>query len=190
MAAKYRFDVAYERGERNNFFQNLLSLVGLGTDGLPGRQAVVDEALIFYAGLLGPHQRSASALEQLLGDYFSVPVEVQPLIGAWYRLDSETQCCLDGTESASQKLGDGAVVGDETWDQHSRVRIIIGPLSLAEYSEFLPTGSAFESLRALTKFYSNEEFEFEVKLVLHKNEVPQCELRAEPGVGVQLGWVS
>jgi type VI secretion system protein ImpH len=187
---KYRFDVAYERGDRDKFFQNLLSLIGLGTEGLPGRQAVVDEALIFYAGLLAPHQRSATALEQLLSDYFDVPVRVEPLIGAWYRLDAETQCCLDGTESVSQQLGDGAVVGDETWDQHSRVRIVIGPLSLAQYGEFLPTGSAFESLRALTKFYSNEAFEFEVKLVLRKEEVPKCELTAEPGAGVQLGWVS
>jgi type VI secretion system protein ImpH len=187
---KYRFDVSYERGERNNFFQNLQSLIGLGTEGLSGRQSVGDEALIFYGGLLGMHQRSATAFEQLLSDYFDAPFQVQPLVGAWYRLDPDTQCCLDGTESPSQKLGDGVVVGDETWDQHSRVRIVIGPLPLARYVEFLPSGSAFEPLRALTKFYSNEQFEFEVKLVLQRDEVPQCELRMEPDRGVQLGWVS
>jgi len=32
-----------------------------------------------------------------------------------------------------QELGKGTVLGDETWDQHSRVRIKLGPMSLAKY---------------------------------------------------------
>ena len=187
---KYRFGVAYERGDRNKFFLNLLAFVGLGTPGLAGQQNVVDEALIFYAGLLAPHQRSACALEQLLSDYFDVPVAVGPLMGAWYRLDPETQCCMSGMETPSQELGKGAVLGDETWDQHSRVRITIGPLSLAQYRDFLPTGSAYQPLQALTRFYSNEAFEFEIQLILDRNEVPCCELGAKEETANQLGWVS
>lgn len=187
---KYRFDVAYERGERSNFFQYLLSMIGLGSANLMDRQTVADEAMVFYSGLLAPHQRSAKGLEQLLGDYFSVPVQVQPLVGAWYPLDEATQCCLDGSESASQQLGGGAVIGDEAWDRHSRVGIVIGPLSFAEYQEFLPDGSAYEPLRSLTKFYSNEEFQFEVKLVLHRQQVPGCQIGDDPARGIQLGWSS
>jgi type VI secretion system protein ImpH len=187
---KYRFGVAYERGDRDKFFLNLLALIGLGTEGLPGRQAVIDEALIFYAGLLALHQRSARGLELLLSDYFDVPVEAEQLIGAWYRLDPATQCCLDGSESPSQELGGGGVLGDETWDQHSRVQLKIGPLSFEQYREFLPSGSAYEPLRALTKFYSNEQFEFEIKLVLRRDEVPRCELGAESDAALQLGWVT
>src|SRR5580698_11543089 len=39
---KYRFDVACEQGERDLFSRHLLSLLGLGTDGLRDRQAVSD----------------------------------------------------------------------------------------------------------------------------------------------------
>jgi len=187
---KYRFGVAYERGDRDKFFLNLLALIGLGTPGLPGQQGVVDEALIFYAGLLSPHQRSAAALEQLLSDYFDVHVEVDELVGGWYRLDPNTQCCMDGTETPSQQLGKGAVLGDETWDQHSRVRIKLGPLSLAQYLEFLPSGSAYKPLQALTRFYSNQEYEFEIQLILQHDQVPRCELGASEDVAARLGWVT
>ncbi|HEV2522876.1 MAG TPA: type VI secretion system baseplate subunit TssG [Candidatus Acidoferrales bacterium] len=187
---KYRFAVTYERGDRDRFFLNLLALIGLATPGLSARQAVEDEALIFYAGLLAPHQRSAAALEQLLSDYFDVPAEVDQLVGGWYRLDPNTQCCMDGTETPSQELGKGAVLGDETFDQHSRIRIRLGPLSLAQYLEFLPSGSAFKPLQALTRFYSNEEFEFEIQLILQHDEVPRCELGAEEDAAPRLGWVT
>lgn len=187
---KYRFDVSYERGERDKFFLDLLALIGLGTQGLPSRQEVVDEALIYYAGLLARHQRSALALEQLLGDYFEVPVQVEQLVGAWYDLDADSLCSLDGSESPSQELGKGAVVGDQTWDQHSRVRIKLGPLSLERYQDFLPSGSAYKPLQALVRFYSNDELEFEIQLILDRDQVPPCELGVESAAAPQLGWVT
>ena len=187
---KYRFGVAYERGDQGKFFMNLLALIGLGTPELAGRQTVADEALVFYAGLLALHERSALGLEQLLGDYFEVPVQVEQLLGAWYSLHTNTQCCLDGSESPAQELGRGAVVGDQTWDQHSRVRIKLGPLSLERYRDFLPSGSAYEPLRAFARFYSNEEFEFEVQLILDRDEVPPCDLGVESAEAPQLGWLT
>lgn len=187
---KYRFDVSYERGERDKFFLDLLALIGLGTQGLPSRQEVVDEALIYYAGLLARHQRSALALEQLLGDYFEVPVQIEQLVGAWYDLDADSLCSLDGSESPSQELGKGAVVGDQTWDQHSRVRIKLGPLSLERYQNFLPNGSAYKPLQALVRFYSNDELEFEIQLILDRDHVPPCELGVESAAAPQLGWVT
>jgi type VI secretion system protein ImpH len=187
---KYRFGVAYERGDRDNFFLNLLALIGLGTPGLSEQQEIFDEVLIFYAGLLAQHQRSPGALEQLLSDYFEVPVEVEQFIGAWYRLSRDSQCCMDDNEFRSQELGKGAVLGDEIWDQQSRVRIRLGPLSLKQYHEFLPTGSGFKQLQALTRFYSNDEFDYEIQLILQREEVPSCNFGPQEVDSPQLGWVS
>jgi type VI secretion system protein ImpH len=187
---KYRFWIAYERGDHDQFSHHLLDLIGLGTSGLQDRQVVADDSLLFYSGLLAQHPRSATALEQILNDYFEVPVEVEQFAGGWYRLDTNTQCCLEGRSSYSEQLGVGAVVGDEVWDQTARVRIRIGPLSLAQYKEFLPTGSAFEPLRVLTRFFSNDEFDFEVQLVLNHHEVPRCELGADPESAPRLGWTT
>jgi len=187
---KYRFDVACEQDERDRFSRHLLSLLGLGSDGLRDRQTISDETLIYYSGLLAQRPRTAQALQQILADYFEVPVQIEQFAGAWYRLDPETQCSLSETGSDSGELGFGAVVGDEVWDQQSKVRIVLGPLALERYVDFLPDGQAWEPLRAWVKFFSNDEWDFEVKLILERQQVPACTLGADGASGPQLGWVS
>ena len=187
---KYRFDVAGEHGERERFSRHLLSLVGLGTEGLQDRQAVSDDAMIYFAGLLAQRPRSAQALQQILAEYFDVPVQIEQFVGDWYCLDSQTQCQFAEGTSASQELGFGAVVGDAVWNQQSKVRIVLGPLSLDRYVDFLPDGAAWEPLQAWARFFSNEEWDFEVKLILEREDVPICELGAEEAAGPHLGWVS
>ena len=66
----------------------------MGTKGLRGRLEVEDEALLFYAGLLAQHPRSASALEGLLQDYFGVPVQVTQFIGQWLPLSEANRSRL------------------------------------------------------------------------------------------------
>ena len=187
---KYRFTIEYERGGPDRFSHHLLDFVGLGTQGLQNRQRVADQSLMYYAGLLNQRPRSAAALKQLLEDYFEVPVQVEQFAGAWYRLTAEMQCCLERDPSDSERVAIGAVVGDEIWDEQSRVRIVLGPLALEQYLDFLPTGAAFEPLQALARFFSGDEFDFEVKLVLRREEVPPCELGREDAEAPLLGWVS
>ncbi len=186
---KYRFPATYYRGD-DTFTHHLLDLIGLGTPGLQNRQSIPDTALLHYAALVGVQARSAEALEAILGGYFEVPVEVEQFAGAWYRLDPSSQCSMDDDGSESEQLGMGVVVGDEIWDQQSRVRVCLGPLSLEQYSSFLPSGSAHEPLKALVRFFSNDEFDFEVKLILQRDDVPRCEVGGETAAGPRLGWVS
>jgi type VI secretion system protein ImpH len=174
---KYRFPATYYRGD-DVFTHHLLDLIGLGTPGLANRQSVPDTSLLHYAALVGAQARSAEALEEILNGYFEIPVEVEQFAGAWYRLDP------------SERLGDGVVVGDEIWDQQSRVGIRIGPLSLEQYASFLPGGSAHEPLKALVKFFSNDELDFAVTLVLQREDVPKCEVGGEDAAAPRLGWVS
>jgi type VI secretion system protein ImpH len=187
---KYRFDVAYERGERDLFSRHLLSLLGLGTEGMRDRQTVSDDLLIYYSGLLAQRPRSAQALQQILSDYFDVPVAIEQFSGGWYRLDPETQCRLAEENTDSGELGFGAVVGDEMWNQQSRVRIVLGPLSLERYADFLPDGQSFKPLQSWVRFFSNNEWDFELKLILDREQVPACSLGADGITGPQLGWVS
>jgi type VI secretion system protein ImpH len=187
---KYRFQVAYEQGEGDQFSQYLLSLIGLGAPALQHRQQIPDQSLLCYAGLFAQQPRSALGLELILLDYFGVPVKVEQFLGAWYSLDKSSQCDLDDTFFDSQQLGFGAVVGDEVWDPQSRVRIVLGPLSLETYLDFLPTGTAFNPLRNLVRFYAGDEFDFEVQLILHREQTPPCELGVEGPTAPQLGWLS
>jgi type VI secretion system protein ImpH len=185
---KYRFTVAYERGERDRFSHHLMDLIGMGTPGLENRLAVRDDSLLFYSGLLSLHPRSAGALRTILWDYFDVPVEVEQFVGAWHALDEPDLCRFDRATTPSEQLGGGAIVGDEIWNQQSGVRIKLGPLGLEQYLDFLPSGTAHEPLKSLAKFASHGEIDFEVQLILKKDEVPACELAAAPSP--RLGWTS
>jgi type VI secretion system protein ImpH len=129
-------------------------------------------------------------LKQLLSDYFEVDVRIDEFAGSWQRLDPELQTCIGDAGEDSGKLGFGAVVGDEVWQDESTVRIKLGPLPLDQYLEFLPGGGAFQALRALTRFFSGDELDFEVQLILRRDDVPGCELGAEGVAAPRLGWVT
>jgi type VI secretion system protein ImpH len=185
---KYRFPIPYERGELDPFSHHLLALLGLATVGLQNRLDVEDDSLLFYCGLLSLHPRSSTVFRQILSDYFDVPVEIEQFVGAWYAVEPDAQCELGEGAGYSDRLGIGTVVGDEIWDQQSRVRIQLGPLPLEKYLEFLPGSEGHRQLQALAKFFAGEEFDIEIQLVLKREEVPVCELTSAPGQ--RLGWTS
>jgi type VI secretion system protein ImpH len=187
---KYRFAVPYERGEEDKFSSYLLSIVGLGSPSLQRRQLLSDHEYLYYGGLLAQQPRSAEGLELMLQDYFGVSVKVEQFLGAWYRLADDAQCNLNDEDTDSQQLGFGTVVGDEIWDPQSHSRIVIGPLTLKQYLDFLPTGTAFKPLRNMVRFYAGDEVDFEAQLILRKEETPPCQLGGEDGPGPQLGWLS
>ncbi len=187
---KYRFYVAYERGERDRMSRYLLDLIGMGTKGLQRRLNLRDDVLLFYSGLLSLTPRSTMGLEQLLGDFFDVPVAVEQFAGAWFPLERNSQCRFDRGDSYSEQLGVGAIVGDEVWDPQSGIRVRVGPLSLRQYLDFLPDGTAYEPLKSLTRFYTNGELSFEVQLVMKREDVPTCRLGESSEEGPRLGWVT
>lgn len=167
---KGRPEVAFERGGTDQLEEGLRSVVGLDSPALRARLSVPDTAMLFYSGLLGPTQRSALALEQMLVDYFAVPTEVVQFSGGWFALDREAQTCL-GNDGPTEELGLGTVLGDAIWNEQARVRIRVGPLSREEFEGFLPGGSAFEELRDLVRFHTGEDVETEVQLVMRKADV-------------------
>jgi type VI secretion system protein ImpH len=187
---KYRFPVTYALGDEDLFTHHLLDLIGLGTAGLQQRQGVPDEALLHYVGPLAMQCRSAAALEGILSDYFGVPVEVEEFVGAWYSLAPDTQCRMEEDEGQSQQLGGGAVVGDQVWDQQSRVRVKLGPMPFDRYRDFLPDGSAFEPLRAIVRFFANDEIDFEAQLILEREDVPPCQIGVDGETSPRLAWAS
>lgn len=190
---KHHFPVPYERGEPGGMLQYLLDLIGLGSKGLQDRQPVDDKALAYYSGLMAQRPRSAQALKQLLQDYFGAPVEVIQFVGAWRRLEQSSQCLLDDADAnsdVSSQLGVGAVAGDEVWDAQSTVRLRIGPVPLARYLQLLPNGSAYPALKAMIRFFAGLEFDFDIQLVLEREDAPGCCLGAEGESAPQLGWLT
>jgi type VI secretion system protein ImpH len=185
---RYRFPVTAERLQAHDLFRRiLLSLAGLGTEGLTDRMHVSDDFIARYAAILAIQPRSASGLQTILADYFQAPVEIEQFAGTWYPLDEDSTTRFRPDESEAERLGQGVVVSEEYWSQESMVCVRIGPLDLATFRLFLRGGPNFERLRDICRFFSRDEQVFEVQLILHRDEVPGASLEEQ---GSQLGWTT
>jgi type VI secretion system protein ImpH len=213
---KYRFPVVYERHDRGSsdldpFSQALFSLVGLGTPALRGRLVVsrevtveatttegplarVDDlALVYYAGILAHRPRNAIGLEALVGDYFGLIARVAQHVGQWLVLEPVDQTRL-AADASHNLLGAGAVLGERVWDVQGKICIHLGPLSYAQFVEFLPDRDPVVERKALfllahlVRLYVGQDLDFDVKLILRGDEVPDCVLEETEDVGPRLGW--
>lgn len=182
---KSRFPVAYERTGEDRFTTFLFDVVGMGTDHLRGRMAVPDQALVFYSGLIAQRPHSATALAQVLRDYFRVPVEVDQFHGQWLALEAEN---LTRMGAANSELGVNLVAGTHVFVSQSKFRVRLGPLTLRQFSSFLPNGRALRPLSQMSRFLAGFELDFDVQLVLKKEEVPPCQLGGAGAIPPMLGW--
>lgn len=202
---KYRFWPVYERGEEGAFTRALFSLVGMGTGGLRDRLRVEavevggeptrvlarieDQSLLYYGGLLASRRRTAAGLRTMLADYFGVPVRVEQFVGQWLALEPASQSAL----GVSGTLGVDAVAGERVRDVQGKIRLHLGPLLYTQFLDLLPDRApgpehkAFWLLCHLTRLYAGPELDFDVRLVLRADQVPECQL-TEDWPGPRLGW--
>jgi type VI secretion system protein ImpH len=180
---KYRFPIAYERGQSDRFSVYLMSLVGLGTAGLQKRLSFADDVLLYYSGLLSQRPRSAAALQQILADYFEAPITIEQFTGEWFLMNADALSSLGGENS---QLGVSAALWQEVFDPQARFRVVVGPLPWRQFREFLPDGSGYRDLLELTRFVAGDDMNFEVQPLIETPDVPPCALGVDSGV--RLGW--
>lgn len=184
--AKYRFPVAYERGN-DEFTSYLFDFAGLGTKGLRGRMELEDESILPYAGLVSQRPHTANALENIISDHFQIEVKAEQFFGQWLRLGPEDVSKLGKDNS---QLGRNAIIGTRVWDQQSKMRIRLGPLDFKRFQAFLPNGSAYPSLQSIVKFFVGFEFDFDVQLILGAKSVPATILTTRAVRKPMLGWTT
>ncbi len=183
--ADARPTVTFDRPESDRFADYVGSLFGLGMASLRNRDAMPDLAKLHYAGLLGCQTRHADGLRAMLADFFKLPVEIESFIGHWLTLPLSSRCRL-GESPATGALGKTAVIGERVWDCQHKFRIVMGPLSLADYERLLPGGDSLERLAAIVRNYIGDELQWDLNLILKKEEVPPLQL----GVQGRLGWTT
>jgi type VI secretion system protein ImpH len=197
--------------------QALFAVVGLGTPPLRNRLRVLgpaaaeecrvgglgceplirfdDRAILAYAGAFARRHAGAHELRAILADHFDLPIEVQTLTGQWLDLPKSAQTKLEDGESAG-RLGVNAVAGEKIWDSGSKFRLRIGPLLYRDFVGYLPDPTPISErksiylLSQLTRLYVGAELDFEIQLILHNFEVPDCLIQDVPegGLGLRLGW--
>jgi type VI secretion system protein ImpH len=72
------------------------------------------------------------------------------------------------------------------WDCQHKFRVVIGPLSIADYERFLPGGDSLRRLVDWVRNYARDGLDWDVNLQLRQQDVPRLKL----GRHVRLGYTS
>jgi type VI secretion system protein ImpH len=182
---KYRFEINYAPGARDKLSQDLLCLLGLGIPGDPGKMGLPGESLLFYSGLLSRGVPSALAIEATVKYFTGARVEVEQFVNRMIAFGPEDQTRLG---SANGRLGMDAVCGSFAWENQTKFRVHLGPMGYPEFLGLLPSGKRLGPVFSLIRFMVGMEYEFEVGLLLKREEVPPCVLGGEAPTAPRLGW--
>jgi type VI secretion system protein ImpH len=175
--------VSRDRPLDDRFTAYIGTFVGIAPPSLRNRDALPDLARLFHVGALIRQVRNTEGLTRIIEHFFRVPVRIEEFVGHWLRLDAGERTFLSPAGGA---LGAGAVLGSRVWDRQHKFRIHLGPLSLEEYNNLLPGGTTLRKLVDWVRTYLCFELDWDVRLLLTRDEVPRLSL----GGGTRLGWTT
>jgi len=186
---KYRLPVQYEQDRKNRFTPLLLALTGCNQDQVrlqlqDGNKDIYDESIAHYAGILRQRPVSAWNVRNVLSDYFKIQIEIEQFVGRWFLIPPDQRTSLSGTYA---ELGVSSFCGERVWQRQTRLRILIGPMSRQQFMSFLPYGKSARSLSRLLALSLGLSFEYEVRLLLKKEDIFSAQLGnlQQPA---RLGW--
>ncbi|MES2740888.1 MAG: type VI secretion system baseplate subunit TssG [Pseudomonadota bacterium] len=172
-----------DRADGDRFSVFVGSLFGIGAPALRERDDIGDFAKLHFAGLLANRVRPPSGLVAILTAYFQLPVEIEQCVGHWMALPAAIQSRIGGAGN-DNRLGTSLVLGRSVWDCQHKFRIVIGPLGYDDYRRFMPGGASLKRLLAWVRTYVGLTLEWDVRLILKKEELPPFRL----GGATRVGW--
>ena len=179
--------LALDRGRDNGFEHSIWGMLGLATGGLSDRLPIDDRMLAGRAGLLGMRPLSASALESVIRSVFAVPVSIEQFVSGTYAIEEDDRVALGHQNSG---LGTDLYLGGELSLVQSKFRVRLGPLDRASYEEMLPHRPGFRKVMDLIHFAAGEGFDYELQLVLRREDAPTMQIREPVADTPRLGWSS
>lgn len=177
--------ISLDRADGDRFSVFVGSLFGIGAPAMRERDAIGDFAKLHFAGLLANKARPAAGLVTILREYFKLPLHIEQFVGHWMRMPTEIQSRV-GREDNGNRLGASLVLGRSVWDCQNKFRIVIGPLAYDDYCRFMPGGDSLKRLMDWVKNYVGLTLDWDVRLILKKEQRPGLRL----GGSTRMGWSS
>ena len=182
--------VGLDRKDEDPFARRLASLAGVDVAAGVEQDSVGLYSKLHLIGRLARQVRDAEGLRAWCRLEFSVPLQIVENSGHWLALGLSERSRL-GAWSQGQGVGRGAVAGRSVWDVQHKFRIVVGPLTLAQYQDFLPGGASLPRLQAVVRQWLGLELDWDLQLVLRAADVPTVRLgQANSGAGTPLGLSS
>jgi type VI secretion system protein ImpH len=175
--------ISLDRADGDRFSVFVGSMFGIGAPALRQRDDIGDFAKLHFAGLLANQARPASGLASILREYFKLPLHIEQFVGHWLRLPAEIQSRI-GRSGDGNRLGASLLLGCKLWDCQNKFRIVIGPLGYDDYRRFMPGGDSLKRLLAWVRHYAGLTLDWDVRLILKKEERPPLRL----GGATRVGW--
>lgn len=185
--------LAFEPGGRDRISGILFCLLGLH---FPESETPSEDdddfrlsRLLAYIGTMGRRSRSAVGLRGMLRDYFDgIPLEVEQFVPRRVTIPEAERSRLG---RVGMTLGGDFVPGEQVEDIAGAFRIAIGPLDMADFSDFLPGGTRYRHLSRIVKMYVSHLMAWDMALRVTGESVPPMRL-GEEAEGLRLGrstWI-
>ena len=157
--------------------------------------ALTTPSLAHQAGLLATRARHPEALCKVLRQFFGVGVSLRTHVGQWLSIEGTDRSRLGHARNRVERavnsgaaLGLSANAGSKVWDRQYRFRLHMGPLTLAQYMEFLPGGPAWRQLGDWAKLLASPGLRWDLQLQLRPSEQPTPRLGRHVRLGLT-GWL-
>lgn len=177
--------VQNDRPASDRFRMYVGALAGAGQKTLRDRDAMPDFAKLYHAGRLSSQVKNPEALKAILQDFFRERVRIREFQGEWMRLEADDELHL-GRSRSSGTLGVSSTLGEHVWGAQSRFRVTVGSMPFKSFERFLPGSPALAQLSDIVRNCVGFELDWDLQLILDRNEVPGTTL----GAGTRLGWSS
>ena len=128
---------------------------------------------LFYANVFNRRHISRSVIEKTLRQIFKLPINIQSNQGQWFNLPKTQQSKLG---QHFNQVGRNVALGQRYWNIQHKVMLVIGPLTLAEFTQFLPKKSSLKRLNAWLGLLLPNEIHYELKFILHQDSIPETQL--------------
>lgn len=174
--------VQYDRPAEDRFHAYIGSFLGIGIPELQHRDVMPDDNKLYFAAHLGSQTRHVSGLAALLRSFFQIPLHVEEFVGEWLKIPAESQSRLG--RILGGQLGTDAVLGRYSWQRQYKFRIHLGPMDLQDYEALLPGGEKLRLLGTVIRNYLGDELNWDVRLVLRKEQVPPARLGSYGRLGL------
>lgn len=171
--------VDFDRGNNSEFEGHIAALAGLHGENLQKRDAMPDLSKRHFTGQLAQGAKNAEGLVAILSSFFHTTFHLQEFVGSWLELEPEDRWQL----GAPGGLGQDTSIGTQVWSRAAKFRLIVGPVSLEEYRRLLPGSPAIKKLVAIVRNYAGDVLDWDVNIILNKDQVPAMILGQEARLG-------
>lgn len=182
---KYRYYISYKDG-KDSFSQRMFAFAGLENPMIRQALKINHSKMLSYVGLLSDSTRSPEVISGLIAHCFDL--DDVSIISWQERLVPIPEDQQTNLGEKNSELGENFVIGDCVDDCNGKFILCLGNLTVKRYLSFLPSGDTFEPLKTFVSFILRDQFAFDVKLSLAKNQLTEMTLGDD--ISCLLGWTT